>query len=251
MSETNQINFHFLCPTFEINQRKIKLWIGKIILENKHKTGTINLIFCNDDYLLDLNIKYLAHDYYTDIITFQYHDNPIEGDLYISIDRVKENASQLKIDYEIELLRVIIHGIFHLLGFQDKDEIQSSKMRHLEDVALKKYHQDFMNEVHYYDQVYDVVRLIPAGRVSSYGAISNFLSLGSARMVGWALNQLKGTETDIPSFRVVNARGELTGRLSFTNGRDMEQLLKQEGTLVVDNKVVDFETKHWNPSFDL
>ena len=235
----------------EFDQSVINRWIKSIAAQYNRRPANISYIFCSDERILEVNKQYLQHDYYTDIITFPYHDNPIEGDLYISIDRVKENASQLKIDYELELLRVIIHGIFHLLGFQDKDEIQSTKMRHLEDVALKKYHQDFMNEVHYYDQVYDVVRLIPAGRVSSYGAISNFLSLGSARMVGWALNQLKGTETDIPSFRVVNAKGELTGRLSFTNGRDMEQLLKQEGTVVVDNKVVDFETKHWNPSFEL
>jgi methylated-DNA-protein-cysteine methyltransferase related protein len=104
-----------------------------------------------------------------------------------------------------------------------------------------------MKDQTYQEQVYDLVRIIPEGRVSTYGAISNFLSLGSARMVGWALNQLKGKH-GVPAHRVVNSKGELTGSLYFGNDPGMEGLLLKEGINVVNNKIEDFKVKLWDPS---
>lgn len=103
----------------------------------------------------------------------------------------------------------------------------------------------------YYEDVYDVVRSIPKGKVSTYGMISNFLTLGSARMVGWALNQLKGKESEIPAHRVVNSKGELSGTLHFGNDPGMAKLLIEEGVEVLNNKVVDFQKHLWNPSREI
>lgn len=107
-----------------------------------------------------------------------------------------------------------------------------------------------MKELTYQEQVYDLVRIIPKGRVSTYGAISNFLSLGSARMVGWALNQLKGRH-GVPAHRVVNSKGELSGIVYFGTEPGMEALLKKEGIEVVNNKIVDFKVKLWDPSKEI
>lgn len=99
----------------------------------------------------------------------------------------------------------------------------------------------------YFDLVYEVTRNIPAGRVSTYGAIADYLSLGSARMVGWALNQVHGNFLDVPAHRVVNRKGELSGRNHFPDPTFMENALQQEGVLVVDSCVVDFEKHFWHP----
>ncbi len=105
-----------------------------------------------------------------------------------------------------------------------------------------------MNEKYsYFDLVYEIVRNIPHGKVTSYGAIADYLSLGSARMVGWALNQVHGNFLDVPAHRVVNRKGELTGRNHFTDPHFMENSLKQEGVMVVDNCIVDFEKYFWHP----
>jgi probable rRNA maturation factor len=107
---------------------------------NNHQTGHLSFVFCTDDYLLDVNKKFLNHDYYTDIITFDYNEsNIVSGDFIISIDRVKENALIHKCTFHIELYRVIIHGVLHLLGFSDKTEIKQKKMRELENRYLAQY----------------------------------------------------------------------------------------------------------------
>ncbi len=104
---------------------------------NNHQTGHLSFVFCSDDYLLEVNKKFLNHDYYTDIITFDYNESTIiSGDFIISIDRVKDNALTHHCAFYKELYRVIIHGILHLLGFSDKTEIQQKKMRLLEDRYL-------------------------------------------------------------------------------------------------------------------
>ena len=104
---------------------------------NNHQTGHLSFVFCTDDYLLEANKKFLNHDYFTDIITFDYNElNKVSGDLMISIDRVKENALTHQCSFQIELYRVIIHGVLHLLGFSDKSDIQSKKMRELENLYL-------------------------------------------------------------------------------------------------------------------
>lgn len=100
---------------------------------------------------------------------------------------------------------------------------------------------------HYFDWVYDTVRMIPKGRVSTYGAIADYLSLGSARMVGWALNRLPKEMADVPAHRVVNRLGELSGRLMFPTPETMQYRLEQEGIEVSNDKVVHFDSLFWHP----
>ncbi len=117
----------------------IKKWISDVIsLEGKTK-GNISFIFCNDEYLSKINIEYLKHDTFTDIITFDYtEDNygKISGDIFISIERVKENAEKLNISFINELHRVMIHGILHLMGYKDKTKANKIQMRLKEDKCL-------------------------------------------------------------------------------------------------------------------
>lgn len=103
-----------------------------------------------------------------------------------------------------------------------------------------------MSEPTYYDLVYGITRLIPKGRVSTYGAIADFLALGSARMVGWALNK-SFSRDGIPAHRVVNRKGELSGRVHFPTPTMMQEMLEQEGIKVVDNKVQNFKELFWHP----
>ncbi len=106
---------------------------------NNHQTGHLSFVFCTDDYLLKVNKKFLNHDYYTDIITFDYNEsNRVSGDLIISIDRVKENAITHQCSFHTELYRVIIHGVLHLLGYSDKTETQQKEMRELENLYLSQ-----------------------------------------------------------------------------------------------------------------
>ncbi|MDR1724869.1 MAG: rRNA maturation RNase YbeY [Bacteroidales bacterium] len=115
----------------------LKDWIKKIAVLYGKEIGEISYIFCDDEYLLEINQEYLNHDTYTDIVTFDYsEDDIISGDIFISVDRVKENAKKLKIPFERELKRVIIHGILHLCGLKDKTSEESSKMREEEEKAL-------------------------------------------------------------------------------------------------------------------
>lgn len=99
----------------------------------------------------------------------------------------------------------------------------------------------------YYQSVFDVTSLIPKGRVSTYGSIADYLSLGSARMVGWALNHVHVIDQDIPAHRVINRKGELSGRIHFETPMKMQELLESEGVEVVDNKVVNFKILYWHP----
>ena len=110
-----------------------------------------------------------------------------------------------------------------------------------------------MNKIkrNYQQEVYEVTQKIPPGRVSTYGAIADFLALGSARMVGWALNKSFSSETAVPAHRVVNRKGELSGRVHFPGETMMQDLLTQEGIQVEDFKVVDFKNHFWNPSEEL
>jgi len=98
---------------------------------------TISVIFCSDDYLLSVNKEYLNHDYYTDIITFDYSvDTEISGDLFISIDRVKENSTEFNVPFLNELHRVLVHGVLHLCGYGDKSPVEETLMRSKEDFYL-------------------------------------------------------------------------------------------------------------------
>lgn len=107
-----------------------------------------------------------------------------------------------------------------------------------------------MEKRNYVQDVYDVTRLIPFGRFSTYGAIATYLELGSARMVGWALNK-SFTEGDVPAHRVVNRKGELSGRNHFPSPTMMQQLLENEGIAVKNDTIVDFKKYFWDPSLEL
>ncbi|MDR2238630.1 MAG: rRNA maturation RNase YbeY [Chryseobacterium sp.] len=115
-------------------------WLEDIILSEEKKTGEISYIFCDDEYLLKINQDYLQHDYYTDIITFDYvKGKTISGEIFVSLQRVSDNASTLLRDYEEELRRVLAHGILHLAGYKDKTEEEEKEMRRKEDFYLAKY----------------------------------------------------------------------------------------------------------------
>lgn len=119
-------------------KRKIKEWIKTVIDLHHKETGEISIILTEDNTLLDLNNHFLKRNYYTDIITFDYSkDKIITGDLFISIERIKENANKYKVTAEQELKRVIIHGILHLLGYRDNNKKEKKEMRMLEEKYLK------------------------------------------------------------------------------------------------------------------
>ncbi|MDR2562862.1 MAG: rRNA maturation RNase YbeY [Prevotellaceae bacterium] len=133
------INFFAEDRPFPLIGKKIATAQRVKMLINKEykKAGNLSFIFCSDDYLLDVNRKYLNHDYLTDIITFDYSEgDKISGDMYISVDRVAENAHNYGFSLETELLRVILHGVLHLCGYDDKTENQQKIMREKEDSYL-------------------------------------------------------------------------------------------------------------------
>ena len=117
---------------------RITKWLSNTATNYNFKIAQINYIFCSDDYLLTLNQEYLDHDYYTDIITFNYNESSyMSGDIFISIDRVKENATIFGIDTEREFLRVMVHGVLHLIGFNDSTDKDEMIMREKEDEFIK------------------------------------------------------------------------------------------------------------------
>ena len=120
------------------NPDQISEWISLIITQEKRELGDITIVFCDDDYLHKLNVDFLNHDTFTDIISFDNSlGNQIHGEIYISIDRVKENAEAFKVSFKDELHRVIIHGILHYCGYKDKSVTDASLMRTKEDEALQ------------------------------------------------------------------------------------------------------------------
>lgn len=120
-----------------IKRRDVSAWIKKVAAAHGKKVGEVAYIFCDDEKILEVNREYLQHDYYTDIITFDYtEDDIISGDLFISLDTVLSNSVQLGVSYEQELYRVIIHGILHLCGINDKGEGEREIMEREENEAL-------------------------------------------------------------------------------------------------------------------
>lgn len=134
-------NFSKEKVVFRLSRKQLIVnWLDKIIQQEKHKPGDISYIFCSDKYLLNINKTYLKHDFYTDIITFDYSKNKsVSGDIFISIDRVKENAKEFSVSFQNELLRVIAHGVLHLCGYKDKTKAQEKQMRAKEDYYLSLY----------------------------------------------------------------------------------------------------------------
>jgi probable rRNA maturation factor len=136
------ITFHTEDIVFTLkNKARIKKWIIQTIEMKKRKAGAINFIFCSDSYLLSINEQYLNHHTFTDIITFDYSKDlkniPLSGDVFISIDRIQENAVTFSKTVENELHRVIIHGILHLLGYKDKTKDAKEQMTKQENACLK------------------------------------------------------------------------------------------------------------------
>lgn len=122
--------------------RKYKSWITRVCLSHNYEIEELNYIFCSDNYLHKINLEYLNHDTYTDIITFDLKDEDtntqnIMADIFISLDRITENAIKLGTDFEIELARVMAHGILHIIGFSDKNKADKTKMTLAEDRALE------------------------------------------------------------------------------------------------------------------
>lgn len=132
------IQFSFEDVKFTLSDRlKLKTWIKSVISGYGKKLGDVTYIFCSDDYLLSINRQYLQHDYYTDIITFDYVEKDvISGDLFISVDTVKSNSELFETSFTDELHRVMIHGVLHLLGLKDKAPEDEAKMRNAENEAL-------------------------------------------------------------------------------------------------------------------
>jgi probable rRNA maturation factor len=136
------ITFHTEDIVFTLkNKTRIKKWIIRTIEMKKRKTGAINFIFCSDSYLLSINKQYLNHDTFTDIITFDYSKDlknaPLSGDIFVSIDRIRENAVRFSKTAENELHRVIIHGILHLIGYTDKTKDAKEQMTKQENTCLE------------------------------------------------------------------------------------------------------------------
>ena len=116
----------------------LKTWIQQVVSLEQYQLGDLNYIFCSDPYLLEINRKYLDHDYHTDIITFDLseNDDQIAGDIFISVDRIRENAQSFQVEEHQELQRVMVHGVLHLMGYDDKDADQKLEMRKKEEDYL-------------------------------------------------------------------------------------------------------------------
>jgi probable rRNA maturation factor len=136
----NKISFRYADRRLNIGQKTvIRSFIETLFKKEKQSLGDINYVFCSDEYLLEINRSFLQHDYYTDIITFGLSspDEPVEAEIYISTDRVKDNAKKLGIPYRDEMLRVIFHGALHLCGYKDKKKADIALMRKKEDQYLR------------------------------------------------------------------------------------------------------------------
>ncbi len=135
------INFNYLTDYQIVKENLYTKWLLEVIGSENRVLGDIAYVFCDDAYLLKVNQEYLNHDTYTDIITFDYTDgNTIAGDIFISIERVKENAREFKVDFYEELRRVMAHGILHLSGYGDKSDEEAMLMRVKEEEKMKLFH---------------------------------------------------------------------------------------------------------------
>ena len=125
-------------------EQQLTQWLCDIAGTEEKEIKQVTYIFCDDEYLLEINKQYLNHDFYTDIITFPYKQgSEIESDIFISVDRVKENASLYKVEFDRELIRVIAHGILHLMGYKDKTEEEEKVMREKEDWAIELFYKEY------------------------------------------------------------------------------------------------------------
>lgn len=135
------INFNYESDFNLDNEEAVAAWISAVIVSENKNEGEINYIFCDDDYLHKINLEYLNHDNLTDIISFDYTvGNEINGDIFISVERVQDNANDFEVSFETELKRVMAHGVLHYCGYKDKGEDDERLMRSKEDEKLAMFH---------------------------------------------------------------------------------------------------------------
>ena len=140
--QVHSVHFYFEKVGLTLKERgKLKCFINSLIAKEKKNLNNLNYIFCNDNTLLEINRKYLNHNFYTDVISFDLSSSRKEilADIYISVDRIRENAKSFKITMEEELHRVMLHGLLHLCGYNDKTEVQRQLIRKKEDFYLNLY----------------------------------------------------------------------------------------------------------------
>jgi len=130
------ISFHFEIDDIHLNEDSYYSWLHKIANNENYSIGNLAYIFCNDEYLQEINWRFLKHKSLTDIITFQYEKEPIEAEIYISVERVRENAVLLNVPIDEELRRVIVHGLLHCCGYKDKTDQDKKMMRQKENESL-------------------------------------------------------------------------------------------------------------------
>ena len=131
------IDFNYLTDIELTNENEIRAWLEYVLDEEDRELGEVSYIFCDDDYLFDINVKHLKHNTLTDIISFDYSlGKVVSGDIYISVERVKENAGDRNIEFSDELHRIMVHGVLHFIGYKDKEESDKSTMRKKEDYYL-------------------------------------------------------------------------------------------------------------------
>ncbi|MGZ8558379.1 MAG: rRNA maturation RNase YbeY [Chitinophagaceae bacterium] len=140
-SSQSKVCFFFKTQVSLQERSKLKMFVKAVFKKEKRKLQSLHYIFCNDKDLLEINRQYLRHDYYTDIITFEFSEKkaPVEGEVYISIDRVRDNAQKLGEPAFRELHRVMFHGVLHLCGYRDKSKEEKMKMRVNEELLLSNY----------------------------------------------------------------------------------------------------------------
>ncbi len=137
------INFNYETDFILDSEQAISDWVVNAISNEKHKLEEINYVFCDDDYLYKLNVEYLNHDTLTDIISFDYSfGKTIAGDIFISVERVKDNANEFNVSFEEELKRVIIHGVLHYCGYKDKTDDEAKLMRDKENYYLSRFNRN-------------------------------------------------------------------------------------------------------------
>ena len=135
------INFNYETDFNLDSEEATAAWLGNVITSENKKEGEINYIFCDDGYLHKINVEYLEHDTLTDIISFDYSmGNELHGDIFVSIERVKDNANDFNVSFEEELKRVLVHGILHYCGYKDKGEVEELLMRSKEDEKIAMFH---------------------------------------------------------------------------------------------------------------
>ncbi|AXT57303.1 rRNA maturation RNase YbeY [Aquimarina sp. MMG015] len=139
------INYFYETTGYDVDERAVSSWLEKVLISEEKKLGEINYIFCDDEYLLQINQDFLNHDTYTDIISFGNGlGNIVAGDIFVSLERVSENADHYGVSFVDELRRVIVHGVLHFCGYKDKTKEEEILMRQKENEKLKMFHVEHL-----------------------------------------------------------------------------------------------------------